>query len=100
MKKILLLFIICFFYLGCDAINKAAKTNEQTLSYNLTVSGCSTGSHAFSTLADYCAGLQNNSLNNFCAVNSRADLFNQNCSGIFTPSIILINSVLQFSVYN
>lgn len=97
MIKILFISSLCFFNLiflsGCDAVNKAAKSSESSLSYDLTVNGCATGSHSFSSLDSYCAGLQNNALNNNCAQTSRGDLFYQNCSGTFTPALITINSI-------
>ncbi len=90
--------ILCLFNFGCDAVSKAAKSNESTLSYDLTVNGCATGSHSFSSNSDYCAGLQNEALNNYCSQSARSSLFYQNCSGTFTPALITINSIYKFSI--
>ncbi len=82
--KLLSLFFISLFLISCDVVSKAAKNNEG-LSYNLEVNGCKTDSHSFNSLDEYCAGLQNNALNNDCAQSARESLFNQKCSGVFTP---------------
>jgi hypothetical protein len=59
---------------------------NQNLTYELSENGCSTGRHSFNSFADLCVGLQNNTINNDCALNLRADHFRRNCSGqTFSP---------------
>jgi hypothetical protein len=58
--------------LGGD--NKSTSIN-----YELTENGCATGKHEFSSHDDYCAGLKNDSLNNFCAIGMRYEKFKQDC---------------------
>lgn len=52
-----------------------------TFTYTLEDNGCSTGTQVFSTIEDMCKGLQNNTLNNNCALEVREDFFKKNCTG-------------------
>ncbi len=81
--------MICLIFVSCDIVNKA-KTDDQSYTYDLNVNGCPTGSHSFSNLTDYCAALENNSLNNNCAQTERGNLFAQKCPGGFSPSQISV----------
>jgi hypothetical protein len=63
-----------------------AKQNDASYTYSLDDNGCQTGSHSFYSLGDYCAALENNSLNNGCAQTERGNLFSQKCPGGFSPS--------------
>lgn len=79
----ILFFTVILFNLSSCNISQDIK--NESLSYSLSVNGCETGSHSFASLSDYCTGLQNNTLNNNCAQTSRESLFNQKCSGTFSP---------------
>lgn len=89
----LCLVVLGFSFWGCDILNKVA--NEEAFTYEYTENGCNTGKHSFSTLDAYCAALENNSLNNNCAVNSRQSAYYQKCSGTFSPHLIRENSLLK-----
>jgi hypothetical protein len=80
------LLLLLLFLSGCDAVNKAANSSNENLTYSLDVNGCQTGSHSFSSVDAYCSGLQSSSLNNGCALSERMSLFNSRCAGTFTPS--------------
>ena len=56
-----------------------------SLTYQLNENGCDTGSHTFNTRADYCAGLNDETLNNGCALDLRQQLIQQNC-GVADPA--------------
>lgn len=59
---------------------------NQALTYELSENGCSTGRHTFPSFPELCVGLQNNTLNNDCALNMRAEHFRRNCQGqTFSP---------------
>jgi hypothetical protein len=51
--------------------------------YSFLETGCETGAHTFDTLADMCAGLQSDSLNNSCAIAARQNFFQMHCTGTF-----------------
>jgi hypothetical protein len=49
-----------------------------------STANCQTGEHQFESLAEMCTGLESNSLNNNCALNSRTANFAQaGCAGSF-----------------
>ncbi len=52
-----------------------------TVTYALDDNGCSTGSQVFTSIEEMCSGLQNNTLNNKCALELREDHFKKNCAG-------------------
>lgn len=52
---------------------------SQNLSYEYSYNGCNTGKHEFSSQDDYCNGLKNDSLNNYCAINLRYNDFKAKC---------------------
>jgi hypothetical protein len=83
--KILFGFILGILFSSCDAITKSANGSSESFTYQLSENGCDTGKHSFGSLDDYCTGLENNSLNNNCAYNSRQSLFSQKCNGTFNP---------------
>lgn len=85
--------VILSIFSACDILNKAA--NEEAFTYEYTENGCNTGKHSFANLDAYCSALQNNSLNNNCAVNSRQSAFNQKCSGTFSPYLIQEKNLLR-----
>lgn len=53
----------------------------ETFTYNLESNNCSTGAQVFSTVEQMCQGLQDNTLNNNCALELREDFFAKNCAG-------------------
>jgi hypothetical protein len=57
------------------------NVSSQNLTYDDQENGCDTGSHSFSSLDDYCNGLQNEQLNKGCAQDLRKGDFQQNCPG-------------------
>ncbi|MGZ3775184.1 MAG: HEAT repeat domain-containing protein [Pseudobdellovibrionaceae bacterium] len=75
-------------------------TSEQHKeNYDLTLNGCNTGKHDFSsTSADevkkqLCDALQDDQLNNSCAEPLRQDFFNKKCSGfVWTPKYLPASS--------
>lgn len=64
---------------------------QYTKSYQLKENGCDTGMHQFTSdredvvLSLYCSALQNNALNNQCAINLRRMAFENECPGVFSP---------------
>ena len=87
MKKYLVIAITaasCLGLVGCGSDsggdNGLVVSNEsQSLSYDFTVNGCKTGKHTFSSVEAYCAGLENESLNNGCARQIRCETFKARC---------------------
>lgn len=82
MKTVLLILAISTL-VSCgdssDGLVEAGSNNEtQKLSYQINVNGCDTGKHTFSSEAEYCAGLRNDELNNFCATSVRRERYNAN----------------------
>jgi hypothetical protein len=57
------------------------KKEDKNLSYELSENGCETKRHEFSSQQEYCDGLKNDALNNYCASNLRYNEFKQNCAG-------------------
>lgn len=64
----------------------ASSTQSVSLSYEMNDSDCKTGDLKFDSQAALCAGLQNNALNNNCALRSRAAYFSEVCPNqTFSP---------------
>ncbi len=63
------------------------STSSHAAGYQLIINGCDTGSHIFNSKKEYCEGLENDALNNRCALAEREDLHKQECSefGEFEP---------------
>lgn len=78
-----ILFVITIFILA--SCNLSLPSNSESLGYELSVNGCTTGKKTFSDLDSYCRTLQDNAANNYCAQTNRESLFNQKCSGTFNP---------------
>lgn len=53
----------------------------ESFSYTLEQNGCSTETQNFGSLAEMCQGLQNNTLNNGCALELRAEFYKLKCTG-------------------
>lgn len=58
---------------------------DNKFQYEFTINGCGTGKQTFNSSENLCIGLQNNTLNNNCALSLRESYFKSNCSGEFTP---------------
>jgi hypothetical protein len=56
------------------------ENKSQNFSYELEQNGCKTGRHEFSSQDDYCNGLKNDALNNYCAINLRYEEFKAKCA--------------------
>lgn len=76
MKNIKVLLISLFMFTACSS-----DSSDESFSYDLTQNGCKTEKQTFSSLADMCHGLTNDSLNNFCAHKLRCDKFKADCAG-------------------
>ena len=61
---------------------QGSREKKQTLSYEFSANGCSTGKKTFSDLASYCAGLQDDAANNGCASEMRLKTYQVKCSSI------------------
>lgn len=87
--KPLSLACLSFALVACNSSDDnvvASGGVNQALTYDLSENGCSTGRHTFPTFPEMCVGLQNNTLNNDCALNMRAEHFRRNCQGqSFSP---------------
>jgi hypothetical protein len=59
--------------------NPTTSTKTESLSYEFEFNGCKTGRHQFSSTEELCTGLRNDTLNNSCAIDLRADFFQKNC---------------------
>ena len=76
MKKFAMgLLFVAVALLGCG---------EDKFTYSYEVNGCKTGEHSFKTKEEYCKALQDNALNNNCALSTRQSTFKNECSGTFT----------------
>lgn len=90
-SKVIFLALVMIAASACSKKSSHSNTNTvQTLqteklkvvesySYTLESNGCSTETQVFSTLEEMCKGLQNNTLNNNCALELREDFFAKNC---------------------
>jgi hypothetical protein len=84
-KPTLAFISICFLITACSVdVTKNLPgngANSQSLSYNLTENGCSTGNQSFSTQDALCNGLRDDALNNYCAQSLRFQKFQNDCPG-------------------
>jgi hypothetical protein len=87
--KPLSLACLSFALVACNSSDDnviASGGVNQALTYELSENGCSTGRHTFPSFPEMCVGLQNNTLNNDCALDLRAQHFRRNCQGqTFSP---------------
>jgi hypothetical protein len=88
-RKGLVLAIGVFFLFaltGCgkDSSQESAAETANSYTYDMNQNGCDTGRQSFPDLTSYCAGLESNSLNHFCAQSLRAQEFvSRGCPGTF-----------------
>ena len=85
-KSVLILLLLGSCFSSChssvtDSLLNNTKNQAQTLQYNLTENGCSTGDKTFSSLDELCQGLRNDSFNNNCAQSLRFQKFQNDCPG-------------------
>jgi hypothetical protein len=73
----------CSVHAGTSSDDQNGGIVDQSLSYNLTENGCETKQHDFSSHADYCNGLESDSLNNGCAIDLRTNLYHNDCGTNF-----------------
>ncbi len=59
--------------------NEKQASLDESMSYDFSANGCSTGKKIFPDLASYCTGLKDDEANNHCAPQLRVDAFKQNC---------------------
>lgn len=75
----ILLLIAAVTLVGCKKESKS-----ESYSYDLTLNGCATGKHTFSSKADMCAALKDDARNKYCAYSLRKQTFENNgCPGGF-----------------
>lgn len=94
MKNLNYLIMIIIFSLGCakreeSKVNNNIDTTQrnqtpqesqmQSFKYEFEQNGCNTGKKEFSSKSEMCQGLQQESLNNGCALELRKDYFKQMC---------------------
>ena len=83
MKFQILLILIVLFGAACSVSH---NSKSESLGYDFTVNGCPTGKREFSSRAEMCQALQNNTLNGGCALVSREEFFKEQCPGqTFNP---------------
>lgn len=83
------LSLACLALTACNSSDDSIPVSSgvnQALTYELSENGCTTGRHTFPSFPEMCVGLQNNTINNDCALNMRAEHFRRNCQGqSFSP---------------
>lgn len=73
------LLVVALLLVGC---NKEQKS--ESYSYDLSLNGCATGKHTFSSKGEMCAALKDDVRNNNCAYSLRKQTFESNgCPGGF-----------------
>ncbi len=78
MKFQILLISFWIFAASCSVSH---ESKSESLGYEFELNGCPTGKREFSSKADMCQGLQNNNLNNGCALGMREEYFKAQCPG-------------------
>ena len=80
MKLSIFSLFLLFLLVSCgDNKNPKMVQDSGEYAYAYTVGTCFTGDHKFSSRAEMCLGLKNQTLNNNCAEESRKDYFRRNC---------------------
>jgi hypothetical protein len=78
-----IIILIALLSASCNALQDAAS---ESFKYSFSEGFCTTGEKSFSSNAQMCTALQNNSYNNGCAQAQRQSYFQSKCSGAWTPS--------------
>ena len=64
--------------------SSSTESKTESLTYEYELNGCKTGSHTFSSKAEFCKGLQDQKLNKGCALSLREQTFKSDrCDGEF-----------------
>ena len=63
----------------CDATPKSSTDIRYVYSETVNGNSCTTGCQIFNSFASYCAGLQDNNLNQNCATSQRSDAYDSIC---------------------
>lgn len=58
---------------------KRVRIQPSSYTYEYNDQGCKTGKQTFATKDEYCRGLMDDELNNYCARSSRETTFNEQC---------------------
>lgn len=86
-----ILFSMMAFAVACSSNHSDSTPSQrvemsESYSYQFNENGCDTDKQSFSSVADYCLGLQNENVNHGCALDLREDAFQrQQCPGEFQP---------------
>ncbi len=87
MMKLCFAMALVAVFSGCSVHAGSGSDDDQggtqDLTYNLTENNCQTEQHEFSSHDDYCTGLENDTLNHYCALDLRAKLFQNDCGSNF-----------------
>lgn len=69
------------------------KTKNESLSYQIKIGLCDTGLHKFESTEKYCQALQDDTLNNGCALENRKEMYAEKCAsyGEFVSKNLLVN---------
>jgi hypothetical protein len=81
MKSIKYLLLLSLIALSACASGEEENASSQEFSYDYTSNGCSTGKQTFTSRDAYCSGLQNETLNQGCALKRRKETFQEQCQG-------------------
>lgn len=88
MKKYLIISVLtiltavaCNLSLKGPGVDTSTNNKNESFKYNLSYNGCSTGEQSFNSRSEMCTGLQNNKLNNYCALDLRRIHFENECPG-------------------
>lgn len=87
-----LMWIVAVVALG--ACSKKIENKKESLSYEFTVPGCTTGKHTFNSVSALCTGLANDARNNNCAHGDRYRLAQQyKCSHVAPRPAAAVDSL-------
>ena len=67
---------------ACGGESSSVENKSESFAYSYSVNGCETGKQSFNSLNDYCKGLADDALNNFCASNLRCQTFTNRCENL------------------
>jgi len=76
-------YLLVMMSASCTQLQDAAS---ESFKYSFSEGFCTTGEKSFSSNAQMCTALQNNTYNNGCAQAQRQSYFQSKCPGAWTPS--------------